>query len=189
MKRAIRSPWLAVAAVVGLAYPLLVYFAMPHLSPRVLLVPAIMLIGLRLLGLQGLVARGGTVALLLAGAALLLIGIVAPEMAVRAYPVAMSLAAASVFGLSLFGGPSLIEQIARRQTPSLPNAAIVYTRWVTLIWAVFLTVNAIVAASLAVWGTLAQWTLWNGLLSYLAAGSLMGGEWLLRQYIRRREAV
>ena len=58
-----------------------------------------------------------------------------------------------------------------------------------MIWAVFLTVNAIVAASLAVWGTLAQWTLWNGLLSYLAAGSLMGGEWLLRQYIRRREAV
>jgi len=189
MKQARRSLWLGLAAVVGLAYPLLVYLALPHLSARALLVPALGLIGLRRLGIRGLVAHGATVSLLLAGGVLLLLGILAPELAVRAYPVAMSLAAASVFGLSLLKGPSLIEQIARRQTPDLPDVAILYTWRVTLVWAVFLTANALAAAALAVWGTLAQWTLWNGLLSYLAAGLLMGGEWIIRQRLRRRGAV
>jgi uncharacterized membrane protein len=189
MKRTLRSPWLGLAAVVGLAYPLLVFLALPHLSPRALLAPALALIALRLLGVRGLAAHGATVSLLLAGGVLILLGVFAPELAVRAYPVAMSLAAAAVFGLSLLGGPSLVEQIARRQTPDLPDAAIGYTRKVTMAWTIFLTVNAIAAAALAVWGTLAQWTLWNGLLSYLAAGVLMASEWFIRQRLRRRGAA
>lgn len=189
MKRTLRSPWLGLAAVVGLAYPLLVFLALPHISARALLAPALGLIGLRLLGVKGLTAYGATVSLLLAGGVLILLGIFAPELAIRAYPVVMSLAAASVFGLSLLNGPSLVEQIARRQTPGLPDAAILYTWRVTLVWTVFLTANALAAAALAVWGTLAQWTLWNGLLSYLAAGLLMAVEWTIRQRLRRRGAA
>jgi uncharacterized membrane protein len=189
MKPTYRNAWFGLAAAVGLAYPLLVFLALPHLSARALLVPAFGLIGLRLLGVRGFAAAGAIVSLLLAGGALILLGIFAPELAVRAYPVAMSLAAASAFGLSLRGGPSLIEQIARRQTPDLPEAAIRYTWRVTAIWALFLSANALVATVLALWGTLAQWTLWNGLLSYLAAGLLMGGEWIVRQRLRKRGAA
>jgi len=104
---------------------------------------------------------------------------------VKAYPVAVSLAAAAVFALSLHFPPPVIERIARLTEPDLPPKGVAYTRRVTEVWVGFLLLNASISAATAVWGSLDQWTLWNGLLSYLAMGALFAGEFVVRQRVRR----
>ena len=59
----------------------------------------------------------------------------------------------------------------------------------TIAWTVFLVSNAGVSAATGVWGTLDQWTLWNGLISYLLMGALFGGEYAVRRIVLRRDEV
>lgn len=172
--------WSALSVAAALAYPFLVYFTMSHVSTRLLLLPVLALLALRLFGTDNLAGPGLTAAVLLAALGLLALSVRWPSTAIRAYPVMMSLLAASAFGLSLWRGPSLIERVVRRTQPALPPQGVRYTWWVTLVWCAFLTINAVIAGVAAVWGTLEQWTLWNGLLFYVAAGVLMGGERLVR---------
>ena len=80
--------------------------------------------------------------------ALLIVLLVAPDKAAKAYPVAISLVAAAVFGGSLITPPSLIEQIARLQEPHLPEGGQAYCRKVTLVWTVWLLLNALIAGLL-----------------------------------------
>lgn len=155
------------------------------MPPRLLLLPALALIALRVFGGGGLTGPGTATALLLAALVLLVFSVKEPEASLRVYPVLMSLTAAAAFGLSLVGGPSLIERFARRRDPNLPPRGVRYTWWVTLVWCVFLSINAVVALATVLWGTLAQWTLWNGLLFYIAAGLLMAGELTVRRYLVR----
>jgi uncharacterized membrane protein len=184
--RSARRTWPTLVTAGGVAYPFLVYFALPNLPPRLLLLPALAMIVLRVFGPTDFTGTGTIAALVLAGAVLLVLGALAPVAAVRAYPVAMSLTAALAFGLSLVRGPSLVERMARRMTPDLPRAAVRYTWRVTLIWCIFLTANGVIAMATAMCGTLAQWTLWNGLLFYVAAGVLFGGEYAVRRYRTRQ---
>ena len=172
----------------GVAYPFVVYAALPHVTAKVLLVPLFALLALRILGTADVGGRGAFLAMLAAGVLLIVLALVDPNLALKAYPVAMSLAAAAAFGFSLLGGPSLIERIARRRTPGLPPSGVRYTRRVTIVWCCFLIANAGASASISVFGTLEQWMLWNGMLFYLLAGALLGGEWLLRQVIWGRAA-
>ncbi|MBL4621504.1 MAG: hypothetical protein JKY89_03820, partial [Immundisolibacteraceae bacterium] len=48
-------------------------------------------------------------------------------------------------------------------------------------------VNGSIAAMLALYGSLEMWTLYNGFIAYLLIGILFGGEFLVRQYIKRRQ--
>lgn len=172
-------------AAAGVAYPFGIHLALPHVPPRLLLLPALALIALRLLGGGGLVGPGAAGALLLSAGVLVVLAVLSPDLSVLAYPALMSLSAAIAFGLSLIRGPSLVERLARRWQPDLPPAAVRYVWWVSLVWCVFLAVNTIIALGIAIWGSMAQWTLWNGLLFYLAAGALMAGEWVVRRCVVR----
>ncbi|HEX5313900.1 MAG TPA: hypothetical protein VFX38_03200, partial [Gammaproteobacteria bacterium] len=49
--------------------------------------------------------------------------------------------------------------------------------------------NTLLAFLTARWGSLAEWTLYNGFLSYLLIGGFWGGEMLFRRRIRRRWAA
>jgi uncharacterized membrane protein len=109
---------------------------------------------------------------------------VSPLMAARAYPVAINLAMAAVFAASLRYPPTVVERIARLSEPDLPPEGVVYTRQVTGVWVGFLLVNAAISLWTAIWGSLDQWALWNGLLSYLAMGALFAGEYLVRRVVR-----
>ena len=97
---------------------------------------------------------------------------------------AISLATATIFAASLKYPPTIIERIARLTDPNLPPTGIAYTRQVTIVWVAFLLTNATISLWTALWGTLDQWALWNGLLSYLAMGTLFAGEYLVRRLIR-----
>jgi uncharacterized membrane protein len=189
MRRPNRNPWLALAIIGGLAYPPLVYFGMQRLPPGIIVLFGLGLIGLRLLGTwraERHVAGAGALALVLAGGGLAALLLLDPSAAALAYPIAVSLATAAIFGLSLVRPPTVIERIARLREPDLAPQGVLYAQRVTLVWTIFLVANAAVSGATAVWGSLATWTLWNGLISYLLMGMLFVGEIGVRRLVRRR---
>jgi uncharacterized membrane protein len=184
------DPRLVIAVAGSLLYPIIVFAALPHAPAALIVALAIALAGLRLLATRGRGAR--RVALLgFTGISALLLALllVEPALAAKAYPVLVSLAVAGLFGASLVWPPTLIERIARRSQPALGPEGVSYTRRLTWIWMVFLLANAAIAAALSLWGSLAAWTLWTGLLSYVLMGLLFVGEWSVRRRMLGRSGT
>ncbi len=169
----------------GLLYPFLVYFGLPYLSPAPLVALAAGLGGLHLWRQRrgGIMPRWG---LLLIPCVLLALLAARPVLAAQAYPPLVSLCLAAAFAWSLLHPPTVIERIARLRHPQMPAAVIAYTRTVTKVWLAFFLANAAIATACALWGSVAAWTLWTGLVSYLLIGLLFAGEFLVRRRMWRR---
>ena len=102
------------------------------------------------------------------------------------YPVLVNASLLSVFGASLFSGMPVVERLARlglRGKP-LPPEGVAYTRRVTAVWCGFFVVNGSIAVATILADDLTLWALWNGGLSYVAIGCLMGGEYLYRKLVK-----
>jgi uncharacterized membrane protein len=173
-------------ALLGIAYPFAVYFSRDIVSPHGFIAAALILLALRLVAAQSEIARFWRVPLLVAGLLLLIASVLDSAFAVSAYPALMSLAAASVFGWSLYCPPSLIERIAVLTDGDLSSSGRLYCRKVTVIWFAWLIANAVIAIGLSIWGSLAAWTLWTGLISYLITGALFAGEIAFRHLLKWR---
>jgi uncharacterized membrane protein len=187
MASRIPSNWPKGLVAVGVAYPFLVYAGLPYLPGRALLLAGLVIVLARLLLVRGVAVLAVWTVPLGAGATcLVLLAVIDPPWGARAYPVVMSLAACGAFASTLWRPPSLVERIARLREPDLPPRGVRYTRRVTQVWVGFLAANAAVAAATVAWGSLAQWTLWNGLLSYLLMGVLFAGEMMVRRRVRRQ---
>jgi uncharacterized membrane protein len=167
-------------AVATLSYPALVYFILQHHGARALVLP---LAGLAL-------ARFILKREWIWGAGVLLLALLAlltnHSLPVKLYPAVVSLSFLAVFGYSLYKPPSFVERIARLREPDLPPQAVMYTRRVTFVWCIYFLVNAAIAAGLALWGSDRDWALYSGAVSYVLAGLLFAGEFLVRQYLRRK---
>jgi uncharacterized membrane protein len=104
------------------------------------------------------------------------------------YPVLVNAMFLLAFAASLFQSQTLIERLARRLDPELPPHGVRYTRKVTIAWCVFFVINGAIA-----WWTTTQamsvWTLYNGLIAYVAMGVMFGGEWLIRQRVMRHAST
>lgn len=103
------------------------------------------------------------------------------------YPVVINSSLALIFLYSLYNPPPVIEKLARLKTPNLPEKAIKYTRTVTKVWLVFFIINATIAAYTALCSSLATWTLYNGLLSYIGIGILFGIEYIVRLRVQKSD--
>ncbi|MEB3767075.1 septation protein IspZ [Acinetobacter sp. MD2] len=101
------------------------------------------------------------------------------------YPVAMSLAALSIFAMTLLRPPSMIERFARVFEPDLPESGVIWTRKVTMVWCGFFFINACIALYTVFFAPMQIWVLYNGLVSYLLMGILLGGEFILRKRQQR----
>lgn len=101
------------------------------------------------------------------------------------YPVVVNLLLLLVFMASLRSAVPIIERLARLRHGELPPAAIIYTRRVTKIWCVFFLFNGGIALYTCLKGDMALWAFYNGGLSYVLIGTLMGGEWIFRKCILR----
>ena len=177
--------WVALAMLGGIAYPFLVYFTMNTLPLWAFFVIGLSLIALRLYSLRRKVSVTKAFwGFCVVGLLLALLFVHDELAAVQAYPVLISLTVASVFGYSLLFPPTLVERIARLTEPDLSAGGIVYTRRVTWIWFVFLIMNAAVSLSTILWGSMSQWTLWNGLVSYLLMGMLFVCEYAVRKIVK-----
>lgn len=174
--------------IAGIAYPFAVFFLIRRIPLWAFVILALAVGGLQLGRIRHMHKAFDRRHIMLAWGvlAIVLTGIYCSNAigAVKAYPVLVSLGFAAFFGLSLRYPPTVIERIARLTTPDLPPEGVHYTRQVTWVWFSFLILNAAIALSLALWGTLAQWTLWCGLLSYIAMGILFAGEYLVRRRVQ-----
>lgn len=101
------------------------------------------------------------------------------------YPVIVNLLMLSLFMASLWHKESIIERFARLQEPELSESAILYTRKVTKVWCLFFISNAAISLCTS-FMSMDIWTLYNGLISYLLAGSLFACEYLTRRYVKRK---
>jgi uncharacterized membrane protein len=176
----------AVLLAVSLAYPVVVYLALGHVSPRWI---ALLLVVLALA--RAWVTRESfwLVAAALAGV-LAIAGALGDQWGpLKLYPALVNLVMFGLFAMSLWRGPSVVERVARLRDPDFPPAAVVYTRRVTQMWCGFFVVNGLIATATALWASAGVWALYNGLLSYVAMGLLMGGEWLVRRRVRGRIAA
>ena len=182
----LRRPFVCVLAGVSVIYPLLVYFGQSRVSPLTFVAIILALVGLRLATADGGAAAAWRFPFALAAAGIVVLAFLDLDLAVRSYPVLVNLGVGILFGLSLFRPPSLVERIARLREPDLPPEAVVYCRRVTLIWAAFGLTNGAVTWAISVWGTLAQWTLWTGVISYVLVGMLFAGELTVRTFVRRK---
>ena len=175
-----------VLAFLTCLYPAFVYGLDSVLPPQAFTGLALVLVGLRLATLGSEATRIWRGPLISAGVVIAVLAPLDSRIAAKIYPVALSLAAAYAFGSSLWKPPSLIERIARMREPDIPVAGQTYCRIVTMIWTVWLIVNATVAALLAVLARAEAWALWTGLLAYLIMGALFGGEMLIRPRVQAR---
>ncbi|HEV8492369.1 MAG TPA: hypothetical protein VGR76_08855 [Candidatus Angelobacter sp.] len=185
MKPAGRLLTVAVTALLVL-YPLLVYVGIQQLGPRILaailLAAALVrLIAARLTG-QGL-GNSGWLSLAAAAATGLTLA-TGSVIGLKFYPVLVSAMMLAVFGYSLWRPPSMIERFARLQQADLPEQAIPYTRKVTWIWCGFFVINGAIATA-TVFASDQIWALYNGLLSYILIGLLVGGEYLVRLRVQK----
>jgi uncharacterized membrane protein len=173
-------------AGVSILYPVLAAVAVQAVGPGWVLLGLLALMALRgVLGLQKGVPGGLTYALLFVAAAMALTALYDRELSVRLYPAFMSATMLAAFGHSLWRGPSMIERFARIVEPNLPESGVRYTRAVTWVWCGFFLVNGAIAAWTALFADWKLWTLYNGLISYIAIGALFAGEMMVRPFFRR----
>ncbi|MFM5416779.1 COG4648 family protein [Aeromonas dhakensis] len=186
--------WLAGGAL--LLYPLAVYWGLTHAGQTPLLLGLLLIFSLRLLPglIKGRVRLGPLPEWLWLGRLLACIGLGLTLLSalfsarhwLLYYPLAVSLCLLCLFGWSLTRPMSLVERLARLQDPALPAAAIGYTRRVTQVWCGFFVINGALAAFTIWHGDLALWSLYNGFVSYLLMGGLMGAEYLVRRRLLKR---
>lgn len=173
-------------AVLGVTYPVLVYFGLTVFSPKIILIGLLVVVLLRAasFALQKRYAPAG-LAVLVAG--IVAAGGLASELvAIRFYPVIVSLTMGTVFTLTLFTDQPMVERLARLKMPDLDDYSIAYTRKLTKVWIGFFAVNAMIATSTALYASMEIWTLYNGLISYIVMGILFVGEWPVRRILRAR---
>jgi uncharacterized membrane protein len=177
-----------VVALVALSvlYPALVYALKSAVPAQIFTGLALLLIGLRVatLGSEATLTWRGP--LILGGIVIAVSATIDARIAAKIYPIVLSLAAAYVFGYSLRRPPSLVERLARIGEPDMPASGQAYCRIVTMIWTLWLLLNAAVAALLAILASEEAWALWTGLVAYLIMGVLFGGEMLIRPRARSR---
>jgi uncharacterized membrane protein len=98
-----------------------------------------------------------------------------------ALPALNNLAFLLVFAGSLAIKRPIIQRFARLFHPDLSEPELVYCTHVTWLWSGFFLLNIIVTLSLAIWAPLHWWTLYTGAASYLIAGTLGLGEYVVRK--------
>lgn len=171
------------------------------LAAFTVLYPVVVYVGMGSLGLNGLLGLLLGAALLraavsrerfwwgvaLAVSVLCALGLLLQDArAVKLYPVLVSTAMLGVFAWSLRHPPTVVERLARLQTPDLPPQAIRYTTRVTQVWCVFFLLNGTVSLITVYWASDRIWALYNGLISYGLMGVLMVGEWVVRSRVKAR---
>ena len=165
-----------------LSYPLAIWLLADKVEPRWLA------LSLVLLGALRLAATGQRlwIGLALGAFALAAVtGVLNVGWPLRWYPVFVNASLLVLFGVTLLRPPSMAERLARLREPVLPAHAVEYTEKVTIAWCGFFLINGSIAAATSLWGTDAQWALYNGGIAYGLMGLFAGVEYLVRLRVKR----
>lgn len=182
------------AGILGVAYPVLVYYGLVHWSPRrvaVLVIVAVaVLAALRWRGRDRAhvgAALGPLVAPIALGVVTAATG---DPRALLVAPVLISVALFITFAMSLRPGRMpMVERFARLQEGDrLPARAVPYCRRVTQVWLAFFAVNALVSAALAMFASQGWWVLYTGGIAYALIGTIFAVEYIVRRVVIGRHA-
>ncbi|WP_188113694.1 hypothetical protein [Salinicola halimionae] len=166
--------------IIGLLWPLVVHFLLPHYGAWPLLIGLAAVAWWRLPPSQ---RRWGWLLLPLL---VLLMATGSAELGLRLWPVVVNLGLLLLFSHGLRHPPTLIERYARRQEPDLPPHAVRYTRRVTQAWCIFFVINGSIALITAIYADLETWAWYNGGIVYGLMLIMFLGEWCIRQRVKRR---
>ncbi len=173
----------AVVIVLSLCYPFIIYWGLQQYDARILLPILLVLLSLRWLLGDEYYERRIIIATLVG---LIVITLTyGSQLGLKFYPVMMNLGFLILFGSSVISPPTFVEHLARIKEPDLPPEAVSYTRKVTLVWCVFFFINGAIAAFTALYCTEKVWLLYNGFIAYILIGSLVCGELIVRQRIKK----
>ena len=180
----------ALLALLLITYPVAVYFGLQYIEPGILAAFFAIIFIVRHLNSP---AKRGTIPhaniVLVTVLSLLLFSMFANSaLALKFYPVVMSLSFLAIFGYSLYKPPSVVEIIARLRD-ELDDDGIAYTRRVTQVWCGFFIVNALIATVTIFLENEQVWLVYNGLISYVLMGLLMAGEFVVRFVVKKRNAA
>ncbi len=171
-----------------LAYPVLVYVGLSHGYEQQVAWVLVALLATRLLLSFKNRAIGNWILPISAfGLLVVLSAALADEPKwLQLYPVMVNIIMALTFFASLFQKQSMVERFARLQEPNLSEQGVLYTRKVTQIWCVFFVINMLVATYTVYLNDVQLWTLYNGFIAYVLMGSLAGGEFVYRYWLKRQ---
>ena len=169
------------------AYPVLVYFGLAYLRPSVFGVALLVIALLRMRSIPSNQRRELLIPLLLLMIYSAGIALSDSELLLRTYPVVMSLTVFYIFAKTLWQPPTMIERLAAMRGVEIsPEGLGGYVQRLTLIWCVFLAINASIAAYTAIYSSLKAWAFYNGFLAYILMGTLFLGEMIFRRFYKRR---
>jgi uncharacterized membrane protein len=173
-----------------LTYPVVIYFGLQYVEPGIL--AAIFAIVFVIRHLNSPSKRGGiphaNVVLVTVLTLLVFSALFNSALALKFYPVVVSLSFLAIFGYSLYKPPSVVEVIARLHE-ELDEQGIAYTRRVTQVWCVFFILNALIATGTIFHDNEEVWMLYNGFISYLLMGLLMAGEFVVRMVMKKLKLI
>jgi len=176
-------------ALLLVTYPIAVYFGLQYVEPGIL--AAIFAIVFVLRHINSPAKRGTiphvNIVLITILSLLAFSAFFNSALALKFYPVVMSLSFLAIFAYSLYKPPSVVEIIARLRE-DLDEHGVAYTRRVTQVWCVFFIINALIATGTIFHEDEQVWMLYNGLISYLLMGLLMAGEFAVRMVVKRLQA-
>jgi len=183
------TPAKLIFSAIVVAYPIIVYFGLEYFEARIIAFALIVIALARLFLARRMhfptTAMPQTYLIVIA---LLLVAVSAvasnSTVLLQYYPVCLSGLMLALFAISLFRPPTMIERIARIRDPDLPDAAIPYTRKVTMVWCGFFAFNGTVALYTILGAEIGIWALYNGFISYLLMGLLFVGEYIVRRRLR-----
>ena len=170
----------AIDAVVVLLYPLAIFIGYGRVDARVLAGVLAVVGVLRYATTTGPFRRASLAAALVLAAAVVAFDRALP---LKLYPLVVSGGLLAVFAWSLRHPPTVAERLARVHEPDLSRAGVAYTRRVTEVWCVFFMINMGISLATALWGSVAAWSLYNGVIAYLLMGLLFAGELLVRRRV------
>jgi uncharacterized membrane protein len=174
----------------GIAYPLLIFFALTWLEPRQVGLVVLGLIALRLvtarLGAAVALARAIWLPAAAVGVVALVTAVWNDPMGLLLAPVLVNGVLLATFGGSLWRGPPMVERFARLQVDDLSPEEVRYTRSVTKLWCGFFVLNGGTILVLALARAIELWTLFTGLVSYVLIGLLFAAEYVYRHWRFRR---
>lgn len=172
--------------VVGVAYPVVVYFGLTRWSVRsvaiVLLAMIAASVALRMHGIDRARLKSVIVPMLPTVVLSAIAGALDRSWALLLVPVIVNLGLLATFAASLRPGKQpMVERFARLREPELTPAKVDYCRAVTRVWIGFFAVNAAISGALGLWAPLEWWTLWCGALAYACIGLVFAIEIAVRR--------
>ena len=174
-----------VNGALAVAYPVAIWWALTHRSPRmvgvVALSIAVPLMALRVLR-SDRTHLGPVLRVPMTVLALLLLGTLLDD--ARFFlllPVLINLALLAQFGASLRSDMPIVERFARMQEPELSEPKRAHCRQVTQAWCLFFVVNAMVCGALVLWAPTRWWAVYTGGIAYALMGAMFTIEYIVRK--------